>query len=324
MNEELISIIIPIYNVEKYLDKCIKSIEKQTYQNIEIILVDDGSPDNCGEMCDKYAQADKRIKVIHKKNGGLSDARNEGVKISTGKYITFIDSDDYVEEQYIELLYKAIIQNNTEISQCGINEVNEEEKLINEIGEKEDKVKSTLKMLEELYYGKWENTVVWNKMYKRSLFNDIKFPINKIHEDEFTTYKILYKIKKVSIIKERLYNYRKNSESITGKKFNSRRLDFLIAIEERLEFFQKNKEVKLYNLTLKCYLENIRYFYMCVKKYMKNEKETNEILKKLKNKYRITYKKIIKIKMFKRIYKIKTGFFYITPNLYYLIKKGKL
>ena len=117
MNKEVISIVVPIYKVEKYIKKCIDSIIEQTYKNLEIILVDDGSPDGCAKICDEYAKKDKRIKAIHKENGGLSDARNVGIDISTGKYICFVDSDDYIENNYIELLYKCIVENLVSIGQ---------------------------------------------------------------------------------------------------------------------------------------------------------------------------------------------------------------
>ena len=116
--EDLITVIVPVFKVEKYLEKCVKSICCQTYKNLEIILVDDGSPDNCGKMCDKYAKSDKRIKVIHKENGGLSDARNAGIKMATGKYIAFVDSDDYVSNDYIEYMYKILKKENAKISIC--------------------------------------------------------------------------------------------------------------------------------------------------------------------------------------------------------------
>ena len=114
--EELISVVVPVYNVEKYIDKCINSIINQTYKNLEIILVDDGSPDNCGNICDEYAKKDNRIIVIHKENGGLSDARNTGIEVSKGKYITFIDSDDYISDNYVSFLYNLIIEYKADIS----------------------------------------------------------------------------------------------------------------------------------------------------------------------------------------------------------------
>ena len=130
MEEELISIIVPVYKVEKYLDKCINSIVSQTYKNLEVILVDDGSPDSCGKMCDEWTKKDTRIKVIHKENGGLSDARNFGLDCAKGKYIQFVDSDDYIEKDMIEFLYKNLKENNADISICS-NYMVDEENVIN-------------------------------------------------------------------------------------------------------------------------------------------------------------------------------------------------
>ena len=249
--EELVSIVIPIYNVEQYLEECIKSVIMQTYTTLQIILVDDGSTDNSGEIADNFVKEDKRIQVIHKKNGGLSDARNYGIELATGKYITFIDSDDYVENTYIEKLYNAIKKNNTKVSQCNISKVNNQNEVIEEIGYNVNEVKNTKKMLKEIYSQHWiENTVVWNKMYLTELFKDIRYPIGKIHEDEFITYKILYNVKEIALVNEHLYNYRENVNSITRRKFTLSKLDILEAFEERLEFFKKNNEQQLHELTL--------------------------------------------------------------------------
>ena len=134
--EELISVVVPVYNVEKYIDKCINSIINQTYKNLEIILVDDGSPDNCGNICDEYAKKDNRIIVIHKENGGVSSARNIGIKNAKGKWITFVDSDDWIENDYVEKLSKIGIQNKAEVVLCGYNRINNNDKQpINAIGE---------------------------------------------------------------------------------------------------------------------------------------------------------------------------------------------
>lgn len=137
--EELISVIVPVYNVEKYIDKCINSIINQTYKNLEIILVDDGSPDNCGNICDEYSKKDNRIIVIHKENGGVSSARNIGIKNAKGKWITFVDSDDWIENDYVEKLSKIGIQNKAEVVLCGYNRIyNNDKQPINAIGEIKD------------------------------------------------------------------------------------------------------------------------------------------------------------------------------------------
>ena len=149
MENQLISIIVPIYNVEKYLKQCIESIISQTYRNIEIILVDDGSPDNCGKICDEYSQKDKRIIVLHKENGGLSDARNKGIDIAKGDYLTFVDSDDFVNIDYIEKLYNSIKFNNTKLAQCGISKVDENNEIIEKLNYEKNQIKTSHEILNE-------------------------------------------------------------------------------------------------------------------------------------------------------------------------------
>ena len=321
MENQLISIIVPIYNVEKYLKECIESIINQTYKNIEIILVDDGSPDNCGIICDEYSQKDKRIIVIHKENGGLSDARNKGIDIAKGDYLTFIDSDDFVNIDYIEKLYNSIKLNNTKLAQCGISKVNENNEIIERLNYDENYIKTSHEILNELY-GKHliENVVVWNKMYAKELFRNIRFPVGKIHEDEFTTYKIFYSVDRISLLSDCLYNYRQTNESIIGKKFNKKRLNLLDALEERMDFFKNRNEIDLYEKTLKFYIEQLRLYYIKVKKYIENSKE---IQQDIKQKYKIEYKKFVKIKSKKTKEILKAKIFYSNSNLYYYIKKNK-
>ena len=177
---DLISIVVPIYKVEKYINKCIESILNQTYKNLEIILVDDGSPDNCGKIADEYAKKDNRIKVIHKKNGGLSDARNAGIDIVKGKYIAFVDSDDYIEKEYIEIMYNAIRTNKVKIVQCGINKVNDDGKVLDSYGYLDNELINSKRIIEEKYT-KYpiSNVVAWNKLYSTDLFKDIRYPVRK-------------------------------------------------------------------------------------------------------------------------------------------------
>ena len=218
-NNQLISIVVPIYNVEKYLDDCIKSIIGQTYKNIEIILVDDGSTDRSGEVCENYAKYDKRIKVIHKENGGLSDARNEGLKIANGQYITFIDSDDYVNEEFVEILYKSIKKYNADISICNYDLIEEKstyrkenKKNIKDITQLDNK-----ECLKRTYSNeKGMEFLAWAKLYNKDLFvkNCIIYPKGKIHEDTYTTYKLIYYSKNIVYNDVSLYYYRKRNGSI--------------------------------------------------------------------------------------------------------------
>lgn len=321
MKDELISVIIPIYNVEKYIYQCINSILNQTYKNIEIILVDDGSPDGCGKICDEYQEKDQRIKVIHKKNGGLSDARNKGMDIAHGKYITFIDSDDYVEDKYIEILYNAIKKNNALISQCNILKVDNNGTILEKIGYKTNQVKSGQEILYDINEGHWiENIVVWNKMYLRELFKNIRFPVGKINEDEFTTYKVLYSQKKIPIVNEYLYNYRQNDESIMGKKFNIKRLNILKAFEERIQFFEKKNDEGLKKLTQK------QYNNLLIDMYYKLEENKNindyiEFQKDILEKYKVNTKNMFNNNALKQKDKTKYIIFYFSPQIYFKLRK---
>ena len=213
--EELVSVIIPVYNVEKYLDRCVESVVNQTYKNLEIILVDDGSPDNCPAMCDEWAKKDERIKVIHKQNGGLSSARNAGLDNMSGEYVYFIDSDDYIELETIEVLYKLIIDNDADMafgSYCRVsdegnalidNDFTDELYILNEdsFWEKHYQMHSNS---DERYV----NMIVsWNKLINKSVFNDLRFDIGKIHEDEYIIHKIVSRCNTIAFSEKKLYYY---------------------------------------------------------------------------------------------------------------------
>lgn len=241
MKEEKISVIVPIYKVEQQLCRCVESIRNQTYKNLEIILVDDGSPDKCGDICEDYVEKDSRIRVIHKCNGGLSDARNIGIEFASGKYICFVDSDDWLDLDMIELLYKVCIDRQADIVECSYRNVyrdyiQEETRCTAEITEA-DSVFALEGMLDWKYF----KPVAWNKIYKRSTIGDIRYPVGKIHEDEFTTYKYFYNASKLVYVDISKYNYdRTRTDSITGNGFNESSIDACFAFRERVEFFNKH------------------------------------------------------------------------------------
>ena len=190
--KDKISVVVPIYNVEKYLEKCIKSILNQTYNNLEIILVNDGSTDNCLNICKKFEKIDKRIFVINKENGGLSEARNYGIDKATGKYITFVDSDDYIDEDYLEFLYKNLIINNCDISICNPRIVYEDggkSRTLYKYCFPQNIVLEGEKALEMMLYQKKFDNSAWGKLYKINLFDEIRYPVGKLYEDIATTYK---------------------------------------------------------------------------------------------------------------------------------------
>lgn len=239
MESELISIVVPIYNVEKYLKKCIDSILVQTYKNIEIILVDDGSPDNCGAICEEYGKKDSRIKIIHKENGGLSDARNVGIEVAIGKYITFIDSDDYVDENYIAYLYQILKKYKTRISIISNYIITSNGKIIdlglNYKEESIDKIEALKRMLNEEGY----TVSAWSKLYDIELFKNVKFPKGKLCEDNGTTYKLIEQVENVAFGNKSKYYYLKRDGSIMLSTFNEKKLDMIYLTDEMCDFLEK-------------------------------------------------------------------------------------
>ena len=317
--ENLISVIVPVYNVEKYLSKCIQSIINQTYKNLEIILIDDGSQDNSSKFCDEYSLKDSRISVIHKKNGGLSSARNVGLSNAHGDYITFIDSDDWIDQNMISTLFNIINQEKSDISICNYFLAYNEEIQI-----QKDKIEiknfSNIEALKKLYDEKLKivMTIACCKLFKREFFNNINFPDGRIHEDEFTTYKLLYKAEKISYTNKKFYYYRQRKDSIMNSAFNKKKLDIIYALEERIKFIKESvNDMELYNLVVKGYYTAIlRRYYLYSKSYPNEKKE----LKELKKRARETYKKNknsfdwnLKLRL------IYTSFL-ISPRLYILIE----
>ncbi|MBQ1376957.1 MAG: glycosyltransferase [Lachnospiraceae bacterium] len=259
---------------------CTSSILEQTYQDFELILVDDGSPDNCGKLCDDYAAIDQRIRVIHKKNGGLSDARNAGMAIASGDYLAFIDSDDWVAPAYLESLLRGLEENRADICECGTlwttgeEEVKEQKSPISEHAVPDDfdpeysvsggsdpehsvsggsgreysvsedplpgESYGAEEALKALIGDRVFHQHVWNKLYKRSLVQDIPFAVGKLHEDEFWTYQAFGRSKKTVKIPQPLYYYFQRSDSIMGASWNLRRLDALQAKQERQQYLEKH------------------------------------------------------------------------------------
>ena len=228
--------IVPVYKVEMYLKRCVDSILKQTYKDFEIILIDDGSPDQSGVICDTYAKNYLNIYVIHQKNAGLSAARNAGINWSfnnsDSEWITFIDSDDWVHHKYLEYLYNEAYKTSSSIAVCDF------------IRTKEDKLPEIVEMFPVLktpedYYITGGAIVAWGKLYRKELFYDIRFPVGKLHEDEFTTYKLLFQCNHIVVLNQTLYAYFQNENGIMQSQWNPHRLDALDAFEEQIDFFAK-------------------------------------------------------------------------------------
>lgn len=229
-----ISVIVPIYNVEKYLARCVRSICNQTYRNLEIILVDDGSPDNSGAMCDQFAEMDSRIRVVHKKNGGLSDARNAGIEVATGDYIAFLDSDDWVDPTWLEVLFNLCEKHDAEIAECSFRnfypgKIHEETDCTGEVMEF-----TPVEAMESNLDWRFCKPVAWNKLYRADIVGDIRYPVGKIHEDEFTTHHFYLAAKKIVYIDMSLLNYeRRNMGSITAS-FKLKNMACCEAFRERM------------------------------------------------------------------------------------------
>lgn len=258
MKDQLISVIVPIYNVEKYLSRCVDSIINQTYKNLEIILVDDGSPDNCPKICDEYARQDSRIKVIHKENGGMSDARNAGIKIATGGYISFIDSDDWIKSEMIEDMYNRIIKDNSDLVSVGAIWIDENDNIIKTEASSESCILNTEQAIAEIIQDGKLKQYVWNKLYKADLIKNILFDKGKYHEDVFWSYKVIGEAKRVSIEKNIYYFYLQHPGSIMSEMYTAKRLDALDAMKLRCEY-TKEKFPKLYDNALTVYIGSCMY-----------------------------------------------------------------
>lgn len=247
-----ISVIVPVYKVEPYLRRCVDSILAQTFTHFELILVDDGSPDNCPAICDEYAAKDSRVRVIHQENGGLSAARNAGIDWafanSDSQWITFIDSDDVVYPQYLELLLDAAVRNNADVSVCGLISFSDELSERIEYNFEGEKVLTPQGACLALYTNPKERAIyvsACTKLYRKRLFSSIYFPVGRIHEDQFTTYKLLYTAEYLVEIGARLYGYYENSSSISRSAFSLKRYDDLVACTEAVAFFADNGENEL-------------------------------------------------------------------------------
>lgn len=249
-NEKLISVIIPVYNIEKYIFKCLSSVASQKYTNLEIIVVDDGSTDNSGEICDMFAAGDNRIKIIHQKNAGLSAARNAGIDASKGEYIGFIDGDDYIDKMmYYEMIH-IIEQNDADMVICDYESVDENGNVLTKQAYLNEKIISGKEGLELLQVKGWADyVVVFNKLYKRKLFNDLRFVTGIINEDTEIAHKIFSKCKKIAITDKRFCYYVKRKGSITNSALSVRNLDVIEALCNRFEFYEKNDYTEFLNDT---------------------------------------------------------------------------
>ena len=238
---DLISVIVPIYKVEPYLRRCVDSILAQTYHDIEVILVDDGSPDNCPEMCDEYAAQDERIKVIHKANGGLSSARNVGLDAASGDWVSFIDSDDWIEPDMYEILLQNAENANAEISVGGVNDelVDHDRVIVTKTtyhGALKQETLSPTEAMARYFTTSW---AAWDKIYRKELFQTIRFPVGEINEDEAIVLKLLDTCTAVSYTNQVFYHYIHRAQSITTSAFSEKKLAWYRHCQDNLRWIQQ-------------------------------------------------------------------------------------
>lgn len=240
MEKPLISVIVPVYKVEKELNRCVESIVGQTYKNFELILIDDGSPDSCPQMCDSWKSKDSRIKVMHTCNQGLSAARNTGIANAEGELIAFVDSDDYVDACFLEKLFDAMVNNNADIVCCGIKEEYELSGVSKDVTPFDsDFCLSSKKMLRDASLYEWQYVVAWNKLYRKEVWEGIRYPDGRYHEDEFVYHRLLFAADIVAFIHDPLYHYMQREGSIMKTPSFKRLVDIVCAVDERIDALKR-------------------------------------------------------------------------------------
>lgn len=247
-NEPLVSIIIPVYNVAAYLQRCIDSVLGQTYENIEILLIDDGSTDDSANICDEYAQKHTNVQAFHKKNGGLSDARNYGMKYATGKWLTFVDSDDVLSFEFVSTLVRFAREDELDIAVCNFCQFFEEDlhRLYRIRSSERKYVWDGEAGTKVLLYQKKFTTSAWGKLYKLDLFSNIFFPKGKLHEDVGTIYKVFERAQRIGYLDKKMYYYLQRSKSITHSGFSEKKMDYILQTREMIEYFENNNDKLLF------------------------------------------------------------------------------
>lgn len=316
----LISIVVPVYNVEVYVAKCIESILKQTYSNLEIILVDDGSTDYSGKICDEYASKDNRIIVIHKANEGVSSARNVGIENAKGEYIAFVDPDDYIEINMMEVLLASITNNSSSISICGY--IIEPSNTIQNFSVQGNKyVKYGYEVTQDILNDYFPKSFPWNKLYKKDLFNEIRYPQNRVYEDIATTYKLTHKAQIISFVPSALYHYVLRKGNITSELSSSKAaqsyFDATITQYEILKFVESHN---IYIELKSKIIDSIKRFsreycrQSCRNSYMTYIESINRL-------NRIVDSSLLEIPRLKLLFYFKTHTLFIFKRIYHKLRK---
>lgn len=284
MNEPLISVIVPIYNAGKYLEKCIQSISNQSYHNIELLLIDDGSQDNSFEICNKWKDKDNRIKIIVKQNGGAASARNVGLEHALGEYISFVDSDDWLDQRMFSEMIRIMLKENADILEIPIYKTSDEA-LISDNLDGNIFVFDSMVALKELILERRFHQTPCNKLYKRSIIGNIRFIEGKYIDDEYWTYKIFANAEKIVNYQKYYYYYRQHNKSAMGRAFNEGRFDALDALEERCMFIDK-KHPELWIYAYDSYVGTCYYLLQCLyrnKEFDKFEKYKENTIYRIKS-----------------------------------------
>ncbi len=278
----LISVIIPVYNVEKYIRRCVKSVLNQTYKEIEIILVDDGSTDNSGKICDELEKEDLRIKTIHIKNSGAAKARNVGLDKAKGEYISFIDSDDWILPTFLERLLHECVENNADISKCEVIDVKSEQDIIPNVEKKSD-VYKPIDVLNKIYTErKFFNIAIMNKLYNKKIFDNLRFVEGIINEDEEILCKIILKANKIVVTNEILYCYFLSEKSVTRSSFRKQNLDIMKCFDSRIQQLQDKEYKEVLQQTYADYMKILGQLYYKV--YTSEWEDRNKYLTEIKDK----------------------------------------
>lgn len=307
MMNEKISVIVPLHNVQDYLDTCIASIAEQTYSNIEIILVDDGSVDDSPQICDRWAQKDHRIRVIHKEKEGISVARNTALDLCTSEWITFVDSDDWIHHETLEKMMQAARHESAKLVMASYRRVKDGESVtVKPIGALSYEVVNAEDAIRLLYTGNIHQTVAWAKLYHRSLWERHRFPVGKRNEDEFTTYKLMYEAGKIVHATDEIYFYRTRQGSMMDDPDRIRNADIFEALWERQEFFEKHELDELAVININFLLDRLMDRAAVLKKKQESMVFLSEYFDKIRK-----YKKEITTRN-----KLKQQLFAIDPRLY--------
>ena len=319
MEDPKITIIVPIYKVEKYLSKCIDSILNQTFTDFELILVNDGSPDNCPQICEEYKEKDSRIIVIHKENGGLSSARNAGLDIAKGEYIGFVDPDDTIDNKMYQVLYEVIEREKADVAVCDFYLVDEQtgNKSLRGRNSTEIQIFDSLTVLNMFYNQDYKRggyfIVAWNKLYKRDIFSNLEYPHGLIYEDEYIAHRIFYKANKVVCTPDYLYYYLKRGTSILGQSSNIKKADKVLAKLDRIHYYKQHNLEDLMYRANKDFIDRFFESYICIRR---EEKYNHFKLKEMRNYYRKNYKDFIKGSYISFREKIALTIFLIAPRIY--------